>query len=99
MRLDLYQFNGAPMNPMYLAYNPPMMLPTITLNPTATATAAPTSKAKARRGVEDLLPLNKDVAHKKRDAAPDSLLHRLDLNVLWWTGIGMTVFGGAAYML
>ena len=101
-RLDLYKFDGSPMNPMFLAYSPPQMLPTVTMNPTATATASTTAKAKSKRGLEDLLtfPLNKNAKHIKRDGdAPLGLLHRLDLNVFWWTGIGMTIFGGAAYML
>ena len=32
-----------------------MMLPTITMNPTSTATPAATAKAKAKRGVEELI--------------------------------------------
>ena len=28
-----------------------------------------------------------------------SLIHRIDLNMLWWAGVGMTIFGGAAYLL
>lgn len=32
-RLNLYKFDGTPVNPMYLAYRPPMMLPTQVLNP------------------------------------------------------------------
>lgn len=31
--LQLYKFDGTPANPMYLAYRPPMMLPTEILNP------------------------------------------------------------------
>lgn len=101
-RLDLYKFDGSPMNPMFLAYSPPQMLPTVTMNPTATATASTTAKAKSKRSLEDFLtfPLNKDAKHIKRDGGmPESLLHRIDLNVVWWTGIGMTIFGGAAYLL
>ncbi|KAG0654843.1 Reversal of tor2 lethality [Monosporozyma unispora] len=33
-KLLLNQFDGSPMQPLYLAYRPPMMLPTETLNPT-----------------------------------------------------------------
>lgn len=93
------------MNPMFLAYSPPQMLPTVTMNPTATATASTTAKAKSKRSLEDYLtfPLNKDAKHIKRDGGvpgvPESLLQRIDLNVIWWTGIGMTVFGGVAYLL
>ncbi|KAG5439124.1 hypothetical protein PCANB_001423 [Pneumocystis canis] len=32
-KLQLYQFDGAPVQPLYLAYFPPQMLPTTTLNP------------------------------------------------------------------
>lgn len=35
-RLDLTKFNGEKMHPMYLAYRPPKMLPTNTLNPVPT---------------------------------------------------------------
>jgi hypothetical protein len=86
------------MNPMYLAYSPPQMLPTVTMNPTATSAgaAAATSKA-SKRSVDDGLnvPLNKNAKHIKRDTEWKSL----DASVIWWIGIGMTVFGGAAYLL
>ncbi|KAG0649217.1 rot1 [Hyphodiscus hymeniophilus] len=101
-RLDLYQVGGAPLNPMFLAYSPPQMLPTVTMNPTLVASASATAKAKSKRGLEDLLsfPLNQNAKHIKRDGeVPLSLLQRIDLNLLWWTGIGLTVFGGAAYIL
>ncbi|KAG5440432.1 hypothetical protein PCK2_000565 [Pneumocystis canis] len=32
-KLQLYQFDGTPVQPLYLAYFPPQMLPTTTLNP------------------------------------------------------------------
>lgn len=38
-KLLLWQFDGTPMQPLYLAYKPPMMLPTETLNPVDTANA------------------------------------------------------------
>jgi hypothetical protein len=54
-RLDLYKFDGSPMNPMFLAYNPPQMLPTITMNPTDTP---PSPTGKVKRGEEHMeLPL------------------------------------------
>ncbi|KAG4439494.1 Reversal of tor2 lethality [Cadophora sp. M221] len=102
-RLDLYQFNGAPIQPMYLAFTPPRMLPTITMNPTTTAGG---KKAKRTAGADPEteasheydVPLNKDAIHMKRDFE-QPLLHRIDLNMVWWTGVGMTVFGGVAYLL
>jgi hypothetical protein len=102
-RLDLYEFDGSLMNPLFLAYSPPLMLPTVTLNPTAAATSTAAATPKGKRSVEDLLtfPLNKDAKHIKREnfQAPLSLLERIDLNVIWWAGVGMTIFGGAAYLL
>ncbi|KAM3076889.1 Reversal of tor2 lethality [Clarireedia jacksonii] len=106
-RLDLYEFDGTPKNPMYLAYSPPLMLPTQTLNPTTSA------KAKAKRwfarsldephppqsSEEFVLPLNKDAKHIKRGIEKPSLIYRIDPDLLWWAGIGMTIFGGAAYLL
>ena len=43
-------------------------------------------------------PLNANAPHIKRDFER-SLVHRIDLNMLWWAGVGMTIFGGAAYLL
>ncbi|GME88530.1 unnamed protein product [[Candida] boidinii] len=41
-RLDLNQWDGTPVQPLYLAYRPPQMLPTITLNPTSGGDGAAT---------------------------------------------------------
>jgi hypothetical protein len=43
-RLNLFEFDGTPIQPLYQAYDPPQMLPTQTLNPTASS--EPTSKVK-----------------------------------------------------
>ncbi|KIN08223.1 hypothetical protein OIDMADRAFT_175080 [Oidiodendron maius Zn] len=96
-RLDLYKFDGSPVNPMFLAYSPPQMLPTITMNPTS----APSVTGNTKRGSSDEmdLPLNKHAGHIKHRIEQHSLLHWVDLNILWWAGIGMTVFGGAAYLM
>ncbi|KAL3233510.1 Protein ROT1 [Nakaseomyces bracarensis] len=56
-RLQLYQFDGSPLPPLYLAYKPPMMLPTETLNPTDS------SNAKATASSDDT---SKNVNLKKR---------------------------------
>ncbi|TVY39012.1 Protein rot1 [Lachnellula occidentalis] len=102
-RLDLYGFDGKVMNPMYLAYSPPVMLPTQTMNPTPEATASATGSAKKRdlggsANEQIPIPLNKD-SHIHATPAPLPLMHRVDLNVVWWSGIAMIVFGGTAYFL
>lgn len=105
-RLDLYQFDGTPIQPMYQAYNPPMMLPTVTMNPTSTA-GAPKETAKGQRRRSDepseslIEPLNKDAKHIKRHVPLSVEVRRAPdmANSLWWVGVGMTVVGGAAYLL
>jgi hypothetical protein len=98
-RLDLYQFDGTPMNPMFLAFSPPQMLPTVTMNPTATATASGKKSKRTAGHVEEMdPPLNANAPHIRRDLE-GSFIHRIDLNMLWWAGVGMTIFGGAAYLL
>src|SRR5271167_591766 len=93
MRLDLYTFDGSPMNPMYIAFSPPLMLPTQTMNPTATATGATAASGAAKRDVdgEELeVPFNKNAKHIRRENQRDWL----DATWVWWVGLGMTVFGG-----
>ena len=102
-RLDLYGFDGSPLHPMFLAYSPPQMLPTVTMNPTPTEAAA-TATGKAKRslgGEERVIPLNVIAAHIKREqrGLEKPLLEKINLNIVWWTGVGMTLFGGAAYLL
>ncbi|ELR07532.1 Reversal of tor2 lethality [Pseudogymnoascus destructans] len=104
-RLDLYQFDGTPIQPLYQAYSPPMMLPTVTMNPTDKADAAKETGAKVKRGeglAESLLePLNKDAKHIKRhvSGAMDVNSPSGMANSVWWAGVGMTLLGGAAYLL
>ena len=96
-RLDLYRFDGSPINPMFLAYMPPQILPMTTMNPTSTLLA--TANAKRDLSIEMDLPLNNHVWHIKRGVERHSSLHWVNLNILWWTGIGMTIFGTAAYLM
>lgn len=90
---------------MYLAYDPPLMLPTITMNPTgakstASSTATASANAKREYSAEDEfdLPLNKHANHMKRDTTEKSryIPHP---DVIWWMGIGMSLMGGVAYLL
>lgn len=81
---------------MYLAYKPPEMLPTQTLNPTATASGAAattTSTGKIKRNLEDMNdfiePLNKNVLRKRREY--------VNADKWWWMGVGITALGGIGY--
>lgn len=93
-RLNLFAFDGAPLNPLYLVYKPPQMLPTETLNPTKSAAAAgATSTSKAKRSLDDLEgfdePMNKNVLIKRREP--------INADRWWWIGVGMTALGGVGY--
>jgi hypothetical protein len=73
------------MSPMYLVYQPPQMLPTQTLNPTAIAYA--TGKAK-RSLLNDGIyteTLSRDVIRRINSASIDQW---------WWIGVVMTFVGG-----
>lgn len=95
LRLDLYAFDGSPLNPMYLAYKPPQMLPTVTLNPTSSGTgSAPKATGKSKRSVEGLEgftePLDKHVVSKTGKEP-------IDADKWWWIGVSMTGLGGLLY--
>ncbi|ODV92266.1 hypothetical protein CANCADRAFT_851 [Tortispora caseinolytica NRRL Y-17796] len=82
--LRLYEFDGTPTNPMYLKYRPPMMLPTITLNPTASADATTFSNSKLRK--------------RSLESGNTSLhINGLNYDFVWWTFFSMMVCGGLAY--
>ncbi|KAI9732666.1 MAG: Reversal of tor2 lethality [Cirrosporium novae-zelandiae] len=92
LRLDLYQYDGSLMSPMYLLYKPPTMLPTSTLNPTtssATATATGSSKQK-RSYVQE--PMNKNVLLPERRQAS------INADRVWWIGVSLTAVGSVAYL-
>ena len=83
-RLNLYKFDGAPLMPLYLAMSPPSMLPTTTLNPLTTQTAAAN---KVKRGE---LPLNHEVLYKRTPGA-------VRADQWWWFGVFLTAGGSVLY--
>lgn len=84
LRLDLYAFDGAPLQPMYIVYNPPQMLPTKTLNP------LDKEKSKNKRDVSDGV---------GSPFSMQGLIRREDLinpDHWWWFGVFATSLGGIA---
>lgn len=108
-RLNLFQFDGSPMNPMFLVYDPPQMLPTETLNPTASGTAAPTGKSRVMQRAEQ--PAERSAGqttgsrHRQQQQRlrqsiiqkPNSQLFNADR--WWWVGVGLTALGTVMYMM
>ncbi|CAO2652747.1 Nn.00g021580.m01.CDS01 [Neocucurbitaria sp. VM-36] len=83
-RLNLYKFDGSPLMPLYLAMSPPTMLPTTTLNPLTTQTAAAN---KVKRGE---LPLNHEVVYKRTPGV-------VRADQWWWFGVFLTASGSVLY--
>jgi hypothetical protein len=93
LRLDMFGFDGTPMNPMYLAGTPPVMQPTTTMNPLPTATKAKSSKdsGKAKRSSEDSeVPFNRNAIRQRKEL--------IDAEKWWWIGVGMTALGSVGYL-
>ena len=110
-RLNLFAFDGSPINPMYLAYQPPQMLPTVTLNPTATSSGATpaatktggTKLRKRYHGGDDHIVEDPDqeqgeilMGNLDRNKKK-TIATAIDADRLWWIGVGMTALGGVAY--
>ena len=82
------------MNPMYLVYSPPQMLPTQTLNPTATPTGASQStstsiSSKTKRGLEKGIDINENILYHQKLAR--------NADRFWWVGAGMIAVGSIGY--
>lgn len=93
-RLDMFKFDGSPMNPMYLVYSPPQMLPTTTLHPPS-ATASSSSGSKAKRALDMEVPLNWKI--KMGDDQHMTVQH-INADRVWWIGLAMTGVGGLLYL-
>jgi len=101
-RLDLFQFDGTPVNPLFKAADVPVMVATTTLNPTesgsvtaaaSTGTARGTASTKRKRDESDSVRsqamLRENVKRMKWDV--------WDPDMWWWTGSVFTAVGGVLY--
>lgn len=97
-RLQLYQFDGSLMQPLYLAYRPAMMLPTETLNPTvASGGAQSTDSAKNKRSLRHLV--RRSLENKQRTnavkKAPSGVLNS---DTFWYLSAGMIGVGSLVFL-
>ncbi|CDO95628.1 unnamed protein product [Kluyveromyces dobzhanskii CBS 2104] len=91
--LQLYKSDGSPAQPLFLAYKPPMMLPTITLNPTDQSDATATSNAK-----RDL------ISHVKRSLEnrhKTNAVKKTPFNVekYWWGSLALLGVGSIVFVM
>lgn len=87
--LQIYQFDGSPMQPLYLAYKPPMMLPTYALNPTDKASETSSSlPRRVKRSLENQYRTNavREFSNEHYDR-------------MWWCSVAALGVGSAFFML
>lgn len=89
MKLQIYQFDGSLMQPLYLAYKPPMMLPTEALNPTDSASE---TKSTLRRR------LKRSLENQYRTTAVKSFNYE-KYDKYWWSAVGVIGVASAAVFL
>ncbi|EDO19490.1 hypothetical protein Kpol_1018p18 [Vanderwaltozyma polyspora DSM 70294] len=97
-KLQLNQFDGSPLQPLYLAYRPPMMLPTITLNPTATndPTDAVGKGSVSKRSLRQIVKRNLENKHKQLATKKYSGI--LVSPYLWYVCTGVIGVGSALFL-
>lgn len=87
--LQIYQFDGSPMQPLYLAYKPPMMLPTYALNPTNKASETSSSlRKRIKRSLENQYRTNAIKVYSNDF-----------FDTIWWCSVGALGVGSAMFML
>lgn len=94
-KLQLYQFDKSLLQPLYLAYRPPMMLPTETLNPTTTSSTQATGNHK--RSLRDTVRRNLENKHRT-NAVKSSPKGLLNSDVFWYLSVGMIGMGSVAFL-
>lgn len=97
-KLQLYSFDGSLVQPLYLAYRPPLMLPTATLNPTTEASGAQsTATANQKRSLRQLV--RRSLENKQRTnavkKAPNGILNS---DVFWYLSAGMIGIGSLIFL-
>ena len=101
-KLLLYKFDGSPMQPLYLAYRPPLMLPTETLNPTSTAADSTESTSTGSNSKRDSLSnlVKRSLENKYRTNAikqpSDSFFMS---NIFWYISASVIVLGSLLFYI
>ncbi|ODQ65220.1 protein ROT1 [Nadsonia fulvescens var. elongata DSM 6958] len=88
-RLNLYRFDGSPVMPLYLAYSPPMMLPTITMLPTTNVAsgqaASKTDTAVASSSVVVSSKIKRSLENQYKTTAIK--LGTINYDTFWWGSV------------
>lgn len=102
-RLDLYQWDGTPMPPMYLVYRPPQMLPTVTLNPgtkSQVANDSSSSNSTTKRSVnQDVRQrIKRSLMNRSKTKAVLSYDRSPIYDAVWWGGVSLIAFGACGWL-
>lgn len=103
--LQLYQFDGSPMQPLYLAYRPPNMLPTKTLNPTARddpgvstgVSGEPVStstRTNQKRSLRQMIRRSLENKHKTNAVRREDIYN---IDFYWYLSAGLIGIGSLAF--
>lgn len=95
-RLNLFRFNGVPIQPLYKHYLSPQMLPTQTLNPTSTPSA--TAGSKLKRGLAGGDGSSQQILQPVNKHGLFETLEPFNADKIWWAGVGLTAVGTVMYI-
>lgn len=102
--IQIYQFDESMMQPLYLAYRPPLMLPVTALNPTdaASETLQVLHKRSFSRKLDLLRSIGRDVRFKlendlRTNAVRHSAAHVYD--IMWWASVVCLALGSAVVVV
>ncbi|CAI5758765.1 unnamed protein product [Candida verbasci] len=79
--LEIYQFDGSKMQPLYLAYKPPLMLPTTALNPTDQNSETDSSLNEKRQRIK------RSLENQYRTNAVKQVYNE-NFDKYWWISVG-----------
>lgn len=97
-RLDMYQFDGTPITPMYLVYRPAQMLPTVTMNPGVKDKINGASNAKRDVNAPIRERIRRSLINRYRTSATRDLPQNDLYNSVWWGGVSMMALGAAGWI-
>ncbi|KAK9381395.1 chaperone for protein-folding within the ER, fungal-domain-containing protein [Kockiozyma suomiensis] len=92
-RLNLFEWDGTVVRPLYLVYRPPLMLPTVTMNPTssaATETSTSTSVSSRHK-------IKRSFENRPRTSARKTAT--IDYDFWWWSALCLVVGCGSSYVV
>lgn len=96
--LQLYQHDGSPMQPLYLAYKPPLMLPTETLNPTTPVTdSASSTGSSQKRSLRKMIKRSLENKHKTNAVKKSD--RQYNTAFYWWVSAALIGIGSVAFLV